>query len=143
MSEKKIIFKENSLSLDDYIRLKKEAFGDVFSKSSYVSSLKGSKYVLHAEIGGEVVGMAIIIDDGGYTIFITDVIVAPKYQGKGIGRQIMEHILQYLKSSAQQREKIEISLFAAESEKGFYEKFGFASSPDEEFGVGVQLWLKE
>ena len=137
----KVIFKENALPLDDFIRLKEQAFGRPCHNNTALRSLMGSSYVLHAEIDGEIVGMARIVGDGGFVNYIADVIVMPEHQGKGLGRQIMERILEYIKQNISLGGRAGISLFAAKSKEGFYEKFGFKSRPDEIYGAGMQLWF--
>ena len=141
MNDAEIIFKENSLSLDDFIRLKKQAFGGTCPRNTALRSLKGSAYVLHAEIDGEVIATARIISDGGFVNYLADMIVVPEYQGMGIGRLIMERIIAYVKSNIPKCGRSMIALSAAKSKEGFYEKFGFKPRPDEKFGAGMQLWL--
>ena len=143
MNDGKIIFKENSLPLTDFIRLKEQAFGKPCHKSTALRSLKGSAYVLHAEIAGEVIGMARIVGDGGFVNYIADVIVVPEHQGKGLGRKIMERTLLYVRQNIRLSERTGVFLFAAKSKEGFYEKFGFKARPDETFGAGMQLWLRD
>lgn len=136
------IFIENELSLDDFIRLKEEAFGMPCPKGTALASLKGSRYLLHIELNDEVIGMARVVGDGGFVNYLADVIVTTDHQGKGIGRLIMERIIKYAESSLPKGGRSLVCLFAAKSKEPFYEKFGFKSRPDERFGAGMQMWLK-
>ena len=142
MQKPNITFKENCLPLDDYIRLKEQAFGGSCPESTARASLAGSLYVLHVEIDGEAIGMARIIGDGGFVNYLADVIVAPEHQGQGVGRMIMEKVLKYTKAKIHPNGKSMVCLFAAKSKEAFYEKFGFKSRPDERVGAGMQLRLE-
>ena len=143
MCDNQIVFKENSLPLDDFIRLKLQAFGGTCPRNTALASLKGSIYVLHAEIAGEIIAMSRVVGDGGFVHYIADVIVVPEHQGKGLGREIMNRTLHYIRHKMENGDRTTVCLFAAKSKEGFYEKFGFAARPDETLGAGMQLWLKE
>lgn len=144
MNNATIVFKENSLNLADFVRLKKEAFGESYDypRKTAQASLDGSLYILHVEIKTEVVGMARIISDGGFVNYLADMIVMPGYQNMGIGRMIMERIISYIKSNIPKDGRTMIALAAAKGKEGFYERFGFKTRPNEHEGHGMQLKLK-
>ncbi|MFC7442497.1 GNAT family N-acetyltransferase [Laceyella putida] len=81
------------------------------------------------------IGMGRIVSDGGYQVFITDMIVTPSHQGKGIGRHILERLLAYCKEN----EVRWVQLACARGKKGFYEKFGFVERPID--GPGMHLFM--
>ncbi|MCK5128835.1 MAG: GNAT family N-acetyltransferase [Clostridiales bacterium] len=137
-----LMFIENALKLDDYIRLKEEAFGGVCHRQAAQASLDGSTYVLHVEVDGKTIGMARIIGDGGFVNYLADMIVATEYQGKGIGSAIMERILSFVQSNILDGGQTMIDLAAAKGKEGFYEKYGFKSRPNDREGHGMQLRLK-
>ena len=56
--------------------------------------------------------------DGEYQAVIYDVVVLPQYQGRGVGKLIMESIIDKLPVTS-------IILFAVPGKETFYEKFGF------------------
>ena len=90
----------------------------------------------------QAVGMARIITDGGYVIFIADVIVLPEYQGKGIGRQLMEKVMGYIGEQKKDGYKFMVSLGSATGKEGFYEKFGFRQRPNDRSGAGMSIWME-
>ena len=99
-------------------------------------------YTLHVEAKGETIGMARIIGDGGFINYLVDVIVTPSYQGKGVGRAIMERVITFVISNIPKGGRTMIDLSSAKDKEGFYEKFGFVSRPNEKEGAGMQLRLK-
>lgn len=72
---------------------------------------------------GELVGMGRIVGDGATVFQVVDIAVAPEYQGRGLGRRVMEELVSWLDTNAPP--SAYINLIA--SEPGFYERFGFES----------------
>lgn len=68
------------------------------SKSLYSSppSLGNGDYWLAVYHGKELIG-SLRVEKYQDTYVIREVVVAPEYRGKGIGRRMMEHILAFLK----------------------------------------------
>lgn len=79
--------------------------------------------------GERPVGMARIVSDGGYTYFITDVIVHPDYQGYHIGTELISRVLDYIQKDVMDGETVMVSLMAAYKRDSFYHRFGFPSRP--------------
>lgn len=71
----------------------------------------------------KLIGMGRIIGDGGVYFYIQDVVVHPDYQGQGIGKLIMNNLLNYLVQNAPQ--KAFVGLFASEGNEKFYQAFDF------------------
>jgi GNAT superfamily N-acetyltransferase len=81
------------------------------------------------------VGCARVIGDGVLTFLILDVLVAPKYQRKGIGSKIVKIVLEHLEKVAQPGAVI--LLMASPGTEAFFAKHGFAARPDD--APGMQL----
>ena len=88
------------------------------------------------------IGVVRLLWDGGYIAFLSDVIVSPEYQGQGLGRVIMEELLKRIKESLKPGYKVMISLLAAKGKEEFYNKFGFVSRPNDDFGCGMHQWYQ-
>ena len=96
-----------------------------------------------AEHNGVPVGITRIVTDGSYFALIVDVIVHPDYQGKGIGKTLMQKAVDYLKNQLPSGWRINISLMSKKGKEGFYESFGFVSRPNENFGSGMSLFFEK
>ncbi|MDK2595037.1 GNAT family N-acetyltransferase [Pseudoalteromonas obscura] len=70
---------------------------------------------------GLLIGMGRVVGDGACNFEIVDVAVDPKYQGQGLGREVMTFIDRYLASVV--LEGSYVSMIADEPE--FYEKLGY------------------
>lgn len=91
--------------------------------------------------GNERDGPFILLWDGGYIAFLSDVIVIPEYQGQGIGRKLVEASIQKLKEGMKTGYKVKLALNAAKGKGPFYEKFGFKVRPNEDAGPGMNQWV--
>jgi GNAT superfamily N-acetyltransferase len=67
---------------------------------------------------GELIGAGRAITDGVRYSVIFDVVLLPEYQGRGIGRQIMNHLADRSKAPS-------VLLFAVPGREGFYAKLGY------------------
>jgi GNAT superfamily N-acetyltransferase len=104
-------------------------------------ALENSFYKLVAREDGVPVGMARIVSDGGYTYFITDVIVRPDFQGKHIGTELIHRLLEYIKKDVRDDETVMVSLMAAYQRESFYRQFGFHTRPFGNHGPGMSMWV--
>lgn len=100
-----------------------------------------SVFAITALDGEKEVGSARVVGDGGYQFFISDVIVRPEYQGMGIGREMLNRLMNCALSVADDGETIMVNLMSAKDKEGFYEKLGFMKRPNDERGCGMTLFL--
>jgi ribosomal protein S18 acetylase RimI-like enzyme len=80
----------------------------------------GSFVVCFLYVDGRLVGAGRAISDGVTSSAIYDIVVAPDYQGRGLGRRIMEDLLERLPRRS-------VMLVSVPKQRGFYEKLGFAT----------------
>lgn len=100
----------------------------------------GLKHSIHSVMIKEedkVIGIGRIIGDGGCFCQIVDICVLPGYQGKGIGRMIMENLTRFI------NEKLPpscyISLIADGDASFLYEKFGFRDTMPASKGMYLKI----
>lgn len=87
------------------------------------------------------VGMGRIIGDGGYMYLIADVMVLPEYQGRGIGRQLLENMNAWLDNLGKDGLCIMVNLMATLGKEEFYQKSGYEVRPNESMGAGMVRWI--
>lgn len=83
--------------------------------------LPNSLYGVSIRDDGQLIAMGRVVGDGACNFEIVDVAVDPDYQGKGVGRKVMEYIDRYLAKNTLLGSYV--SLIA--DEPGFYEKLGY------------------
>lgn len=126
---------ENKLTAKDFFEIRTEVAFKEYTVESIEKALKNSVYVVHIEIDGEVAAIGRIIGDGEIAFLIKDVVVAPKHQGKGLGKKIVLLILDYIKETA--CEGAYIGLMSTPDNEAFYTKLGFDIRPNETMGHGM------
>lgn len=104
--------------------------------------LAHTTFLMAVRDADKIVAMGRMLFDFGYTAYLGDVIVRPEYQGLGIGRQIVERLIDRTMESAFEGEKIMFILGAAKGKEPFYEKIGFHRRPNEFFGDGMSMWRR-
>ena len=87
------------------------------------------------------IGVVRLLWDGGYVAFLSDVIVAPEYQKQGIGKKLVESVIQRIKDDMKPGYKVKLNLNSAKGKEPFYEKLGFKQRPNEDTGAGMDQWL--
>jgi GNAT superfamily N-acetyltransferase len=106
------------------------------SADEIYNCLSASWYMVSAYDGDLLVGFGRILSDGKLHALITEMIVLPEYQGRGIGRRI----LKYITDICLVHEIRDIQLFAAKGKAGFYEKYGYKRRS--EAGPGMEIKYK-
>ena len=115
----------NDLTPEEYLHLREAVGWARLSQGQAERGLKNATYVVVARDDSEAVGMARVLFDFGYTAYIHDVIVHPDYQRKGIGTQLMNNVLDWLKANSHEDDFMQYVVVAAKGKESFYEKFEF------------------
>jgi ribosomal protein S18 acetylase RimI-like enzyme len=87
------------------------------------AQIDGSRWVVHARDGATLVGFARAISDGIATAYLSSVMVDPDYRRRGIGRLLVEHLVQ-------NRDSIKFVLHTRPDATAFYAALGFTAATD-------------
>lgn len=116
------------IRLDETREFDRDALQDLFRSVEWDSAnypdalqecLRGSHTVVSAWIGERLVGLANAISDGCMTAYAPYVLVRPEFQGQGVGRLIMERLVE------RYRDLPRLALISYDNATGFYERCGF------------------
>lgn len=88
-------------------------------------AMKNTLFRVSVFDGGKIVGMARMLGDLGLDYFIKDVVVRPEYQKMGIGRLLIDELLNFVRKNGVSGTNIFVELCAGPDKIPFYEKFGF------------------
>ena len=95
------------------------------------AALAASWYVVSAYEQDELVGSARLVSDGVLYAVLFDMIVAPEYQRRGIGTELLHRLLHRCEEAGIR----DVLLFAARGVADFYRRFGFVERPDHAPGM--------
>ena len=102
--------------------------------------LEHTTFLTAVRDGDRIVAMGRMLFDFGYTAYLGDIIVRPEYQKQGIGKRIVENLIDRTMDSAYEGEWIMFILVAARNKEAFYEKLGFQRRPNEISGGGMSMY---
>jgi GNAT superfamily N-acetyltransferase len=129
-----ITFREIIPEKHAYYRLFKTAgWQTTVEAEDLMLALHNSWLTLSAYDQDQLVGFGRVVSDGVMVALVYDLIVLPEYQGKGIGKAILEKLLNRCKMQG----ILQVQLFCAKGKVLFYERFGFQVLPED--APGMQL----
>ena len=122
-------------SVEDYVRLRRQAGLGLKSPEAAAKGLPNSLFAVTVVHEGAAVGMGRVIGDGGCFLEVVDIAVVPEHRGKGLGRRIMQEIMNFIERTAPPGAYVSLIT----NMPAFYERFGFkpTSPPDD----GMFVWF--
>ena len=122
--------KYNELSAKQFIMLWETVWGQGPSLEQTRLAMKHMLFRVSVFDGDTIIGMARVIGDMGLDYYIKDVVVRPEYQGQGVGRLLINELLQFIKENGISGTGVFVELCASPENIPFYEKFGFDYDED-------------
>ena len=133
----------NHITVAEFHYLRKAVGWKELDDERAQNSIENALFLVTALIDGKIAGLTRVGGDGGYTIFITDVIVLPEYQKKGIGKKLMAKAMDFIRESyVKKGQSVIVYLMSNKGLEHFYKQFGFEERPNEKFGAGMTQWVE-
>ncbi|MCI8623658.1 MAG: GNAT family N-acetyltransferase [Provencibacterium sp.] len=132
-----MVFRENELGLEDYQQLRESVGWNRLHAGQAARALKAGLFSVTAWEDGRLAGMARLVGDGLY-LMAADVVVRPEYQHRGIGRRLVERLLEFAEDQTPSGGRTSVQLIAEPGREGFYESLGFRRLPHEASGSGMR-----
>ena len=123
-----LTIKHNELSAEQFIELWESVWGPGPSLEQIRLAMKHTLFRVSVFDGDTIVAMARMLGDMGLDYYIKDVVVRPEYQGRGIGRMLINELLSFINDNGIKVTHIFVELCAEPDKIPFYEKFGFDSN---------------
>lgn len=136
-----MIYTEKKISYTDYVRLRESVNCDNFNKEQTEKCLKNTLYSIEVIDDNTIIGMGRLIGDGMYYMMV-DIIVEPSYQGKGIGSNIVNKLIEYVHRETPVGGRSSIQLIAEKGKESFYEKLGSQFIPHEFCGSAMRKVIR-
>lgn len=126
-------------SVVDYVRLRREAGMTPRRPDQAEAGLPHSWAAVHAvhRATRETVGMGRVLGDGGWYFHVADMAVLPAHQRRGIGRAVLETLIERIRTEAPPGAWV--TLLADAPGVRLYENLGF--TPTAPTSVGMALTL--
>ena len=134
-----ISIKENVNSIEEFNYLYDAVGWGSYDEKVSEKALANTLYSVSVYDDDKIIGYGRIIGDGICFLYIHDVMVAPKYQNKKIGSQIMNKLLEKVNQIKIENPYVRVYLGASKGKEKFYERFGFIKREDANLGSGMIL----
>lgn len=128
-------------TLEEYFEMRRAVNFMPLSERIASNALNNAFHITTVRDNGRAIGMIRVLSDGSYANFITDVMVIPEYQHRGIGKEMMKRTVEYMRGTLQPGETIVLYLMSAIGKEEFYKQFGFRTRPNEVWGAGMSQWI--
>ncbi|MFY9946966.1 MAG: GNAT family N-acetyltransferase [Exiguobacterium chiriqhucha] len=135
-----VVVRNETPTPEEHQRLRVIAGMPKRSDSGTVKGLANTLYGVCLHKDNHMVGMGRVVGDGGMVFHLVDIVVDPECQGLGLGKLIMEQLMDWILQEAD--ETAIISLIADIPADGLYRQFGFDYSRPESVGMEYQ-WNRD
>ena len=128
---------KTSIQTKEFCRLRESVGFQKLTVEQAETVLSNTQILVNAVNDGRTVGVVRVLTDFVTDAYITDVIVSPDFQGKGLGKQLVNEALERLKEHSVEEVKLACSLYANPGKESFYAKFDFQELPNDKYGYGM------
>ena len=117
--------KTNKLTAQEFRDLWQSVWDEPPTEEQVDLALKNTTFTVSIYENDQPIAMARTIGDKGLCYYIKDVIVRPEYQGKGLGKQLINEIKNYINENGIKGTRVFVELAAMPDKMPFYQKQGF------------------
>ncbi|WP_216392282.1 GNAT family N-acetyltransferase [Blautia sp. MSJ-19] len=128
---------KSTISTKEFCQLRESVGFQKLTVEQAETVLFNTSLLVNAVNDGRSVGIVRVLTDFVTDAYITDMIVSPDFQGKGLGKQLVNKALECLKDHSVEEVKLACSLYANPGKEAFYAKFGFQELPNDKYGYGM------
>ena len=132
---------KDTISAEEFCKLRESVGFQKLTTEQAERVLLNTSFIVNAICNGKSVGVIRVLTDMLTDAYITDVIVSPDFQGKGLGRKLLNKVVADLEKISENNVKLACSLYTNPGKETFYEKFGFQKLPNDKYGYGMLLEL--
>ena len=134
-----ISVKYNELSAEEFILLWETVWGQGPTLEQTKLAMDHTLFRVSVFDDDRIIAMARMIGDMGLNYYIKDVVVIPEYQGRGIGRLLINELLKFVKDNGIRDTGIFVELCAMPDKMPFYEKLGFDTNEAQRLKMMYQV----
>lgn len=131
---------KNGLAAEIYEELRDKVHWQHYDSKDVRQALQHTLFSVVIRENGRPVGIGRVVGDGRIAFFIKDVVVEPSRQRQGIGRMIMEQLMDYIRRDG--CPNAYVGLMSLDGTESFYEQFGFQKRPHQGLGCGMTQLLE-
>ena len=132
---------KNYINLNDYQNIRKEIGWNDLMDSQIQRAIDNSMFNVSIYENGECLGVGRIVGDKTLKGMLTDIMVPPRAQGKGVGKLIVTTLIKQLEDMVQEGESFQLEASPTSGNRDFYIKCGLKYKPQNQ--DGVYIWIRK
>ena len=132
----------DDLNADEYNKLRVEVGWEIKNPLIVEKAIRNSTIIKKATYDNKIVGMVRAIGDG-MSYLLVDVVVSSKYQKQGIGKKLVNSIIDDIKNETMTGEYSTINLISIRGMEKFYKSCGFEVVPFGYNGKGMRMKIEK
>src|SRR5690606_5326320 len=129
----------NGLTPEIYEELREKVGFQAYEQQDVAIALNNTLFSVVVYDGRRPIGIGRVVGDDRIVFFIKDVVVAPDYQSKAVGKVIMLALNEYIEEKA--CANAYVALMATPHTEEFYKKLGFIQRPTDTLGHGMVKYV--
>lgn len=134
-----LTIKHNELTAEQFIALWETVWGNGPSLEQTELAMNHTIFRVSVWDKDKIVGMARMLGDLGLSYYIKDVVVRPEYQQKGIGKQMVKELMNFINENGINGTEVFVELCAMPDKIPFYEKLGFFANEAQRLKIMHQV----
>ena len=127
----------NTLTPDLFLELYASVGWEPPCREQVECALQNTMASFVAYEGEKAIGMVRLLGDGGMSFYIKDFAVLQKYQGMGVGKQLLTELQQYILTHIDKEWAVSLELISTKEAVNFSKIYGFEERPCEWDGPGM------
>ena len=131
----------NSIKPEDFISIRESVGWNKLNHNQIEKALKNSMFNISVYDKELCIGVGRIVGDKVLKGMLTDIMIRPNYQGKGIGKLIVIELIKELTDEILEGESFQLEASPTNNNRNFYIKCGLKYKPENQ--DGVYLWIRK
>lgn len=132
---------EKQINVKDFIEIRKLVGWNKLNEDQIKRAIDNSMINISVFDNDTCIGVGRIVGDNVLKGMLTDIMIVPNYQGKGIGKIIVTSLIKELTNMVKDKECFQLEASPTASNREFYIKCGLKYKPDNQ--DGVYLWIRK
>ena len=132
---------KKEIEVKDFVRIREELKWNSIAENLVEKDIKGSMINISIFDNNTCIGMGRIVGDGALKGMLTDIMVSPNYQKKGVGKLVVTSLIKELENMVKDGDCFQLEASPTASNREFYIKCGLKYKPENQ--DGVYLWIRK
>ena len=132
---------KDSINVEEYQSIRKEIGWNDLPDDLIKRAIDHSMFNVSVYEDGVIQGVGRIVGDGALKGMLTDIMVPPRAQGKGVGKLIVTTLIKELEDMVKEGDSFQLEASPTSGNREFYIKCGLKYKPQNQ--DGVYIWIRK